>query len=274
MISARSRTASLILIGAGPGDPELITVKGLKALSQADVVLYDALAAPELLDHTRPDCKKVFVGKRKGKKAFSQEEINQLIVFYASRYGCVARLKGGDPNVFGRGHEEIEYVFKRGITDITVIPGISSSIAAPTAAGIPVTKRGVNESFWVITGTLSSGELSNDMKLAAQSSATLIVLMGMSHLDEILNLIQTHRSMLEPMAVIQHATTKHQKIVRGNAATLRNKVMQKEISSPAVIVIGKVVDESYLFEQIEMQKELQYAESRKVGRPEVGRRAG
>jgi len=258
MSTSDNQTASLILIGAGPGDPELITVKGLKALQKAEVVLYDALASPELLAFTPANCKKVFVGKRKGKKAFSQEEINQLIVFYATRYKCVVRLKGGDPNIFGRGHEEIEYAIKRGISNITVIPGISSSIAAPTAAGIPITKRGVNESFWVITGTLSSGELSNDMKLAAQSSATLIVLMGMSHLAEIIQLIQTHRSMLEPMAVIQHATTEHEKMVRGNAATLLTKVIQEEISSPAVIVIGKVVDESYLFDQINVQHEFQH----------------
>lgn len=258
MTSTTHQSPSLILVGAGPGDPDLITLKGMKALQRADVVLYDALAAPALLDYTQPHCKKVFVGKRKGKKAFNQEEINQLIVFYASRYGCVVRLKGGDPNVFGRGHEEIEYALKRGITNIQVISGISSAIAAPTAAGIPVTKRGVNESFWVITGTLSTGELSNDMKLAAQSSATLIVLMGMSHIESIIQLIKTHRSPLEPMAVIQYATTNDQKIVRGNAATLLEKIITQEISSPAVIVIGKVVDESYVFEQVEMQREMQY----------------
>ena len=116
------------------------------------------------LAYARPSCKLIYVGKRKGKKEFSQEEINQLLVFYAARFNCVVRLKGGDPYVFGRGHEELEYAVKRGV-HVEVIPGISSALAAPASAGIPLTKRGVNESFWVITGTLSSGEISNDIRL-------------------------------------------------------------------------------------------------------------
>jgi uroporphyrin-III C-methyltransferase len=233
---------SLTIIGAGPGDPELITLKGLKMLQQADVILYDALASPLLLDHAMPSCKRVYVGKRKGKKEFSQEEINQLIVFYATRYGVVVRLKGGDPNVFGRGHEEMEYAMKRNV-HVQVIPGISSAIGAPTAAGIPLTKRGINESFWVVTGTLSSGEISNDMYHAAKSSATVIVLMGMSHLDEIALMFQQQRSGSEPIAVIQHATLPEQKIVTGTVADIMQRVQENKISSPAVIVIGKVVDE-------------------------------
>ena len=144
----------VIIMGAGPGDPDLISVKGVKALQQADVLLYDALVAPELLQYATPHCKRVFVGKRKGKKEFSQDEINQLLVFYAVRHACVVRLKGGDPFVFGRGHEELAYVTRRGLT-AEIIPGISSALAAPAAVGIPLTKRGVNESFWVVTGTLS-----------------------------------------------------------------------------------------------------------------------
>ena len=151
----------IIFAGAGPGDPELISVKALKALQHADVVLYDALVDPSLLKHTPFGCKHIDVGKRKEKKEFAQEEINHLLVFYARRYGVVVRLKGGDPNVFGRGHEEMRYARQYGIPS-EVIPGISSAIAAPAAADIPLTKRVVNESFWVITGTLSSGELSND----------------------------------------------------------------------------------------------------------------
>src|SRR5690349_6782287 len=177
-------TPTLKIVGAGPGDPELITLKGMKALQSADVILYDALASSKLLEYATPNCKRVFVGKRRGKKEFSQEEINQLIVFYATRYGTVVRLKGGDPNVFGRGHEELEYATRRGV-EVIVIPGISSALAAPSSAGIPLTKRGVNESFWVVTGTLSSGELSNDIHLAAQSTATVIILMGLSHLKNI-----------------------------------------------------------------------------------------
>ena len=240
---------TLSIVGAGPGDPELITIKGLKAIQKADIILYDALASKELLEHARPSCKLVYVGKRKGKKEFSQDEINQLIVFYATRYRYVVRLKGGDPNVFGRGHEELEYAARRGV-NIEVVPGVSSSIAAPTAAGIPLTKRGVNESFWVLTGTLSSGELSNDIHLAAQSSATVIVLMGMSHLNAITSIFQDSRSPFEPIAIIQNATLPEQKVVTGTMLNIHEQVMENGISSPAVIVIGKVVNERAAMEYL------------------------
>ncbi|MBL0744780.1 uroporphyrinogen-III C-methyltransferase [Chryseolinea lacunae] len=235
----------IILLGAGPGDPELLSIKGMKALQQADVVLYDALVASEILDHTSPECKRVFVGKRKGKKEFSQEEINQLLVFYAGRYNCVVRLKGGDPFVFGRGHEELEYAAHRGL-NVEIIPGISSALAAPAAVGIPVTKRGVNESFWVVTGTLASGEIGKDLFLAAQSSATVIVLMGMSHLAEIAALISRERSPHEPMAVIQQATWTGQQHVTGRAHTIVDDAARQGIGAPAVIVIGNVVAEQRL----------------------------
>lgn len=230
----------LLIVGAGPGDPDLITVKGLKAIQNADVILYDALASPELLEHAPEGCKKTYVGKRKNRKEFPQEEINQLIVFYAIRFGCVVRLKGGDPHVFGRGHEEMEYAVRRGIPT-EVISGVSSALAAPAAAGIPLTKRGVNESFWVITGTLSSGEMSNDIAIAAKSSATIIVLMGVSHLQKIASLFMETRSANEPIAVIQQATTTEQKVVVGTVSDIFQRVIDSNITSPAVIVIGKVV---------------------------------
>jgi len=237
------------ILGAGPGDPELITVKGLKTIQQADVILYDALVSQELLDYAPVGCKKIYVGKRKGHKEFPQEEINQLIVFYAIRYSCVVRLKGGDPNVFGRGHEEMEYARRRGIS-VEMISGISSVLAAPAAAGIPLTKRGINESFWVITGTLSSGEMSNDISLAAQSTATVVILMGMTHLQKIARLFHQFRSREEPMALIQQATTTHQRIVIGTAGDIVQRGIESNVSSPAVIVIGKVVNESELINQL------------------------
>src|SRR5688572_22524143 len=239
----RIESPKVWILGAGPGDPELITVKGLKTLQKADVILYDALVSTELLNYAPLGCKKVYVGKRKGHKEFPQEEINQLIVFYAIRSECVVRLKGGDPNVFGRGHEEMEYVKRRGIS-VEMISGISSVLAAPAAAGIPLTKRGVNESFWVITGTLSSGEMSKDISLAAQSTATAIILMGMTHLQKIAGLFQQFRSRQEPVALIQQATTLHQKIVIGTAENIVQRGIESNLSSPAVIVIGKVVNES------------------------------
>jgi uroporphyrin-III C-methyltransferase len=211
------------IVGAGPGDPELISVKGAKALMTADVILYDALVDTQLLSYSSDSCKKIFVGKRKGKRAFSQNEINALIVFYAQRYQNVVRLKGGDPFVFGRGQEEVEYASRRGVK-VQVIPGISSAIAAPSSAGIPLTRRGVNESFWVVTGTTSSGSLSTDFHHASKS-----------------DIIARDRSVDEPMAIIQHATCKKQRTLLTTAGTLLPMIGKEEIITPAVIVIGKVI---------------------------------
>jgi uroporphyrin-III C-methyltransferase len=246
------RSGKLTLVGAGPGDAELISIKGMKAIQKAEVILYDALVSKELLGYARRGCKLVYVGKRKGKKEFAQEEINKLLVFYAARFNHVVRLKGGDPNVFGRGHEELTYAANAGV-EVEVIPGISSAIAAPSAAGIPLTKRGVNESFWVITGTLSSGEMSNDIQLAARSSATVVILMGVTHLKEIASLFLKERSAAEPVAVIQEATLPEQKIVTGTTADIVQLVRDNGIGSPAVIVIGKVVEERKMLEAVSDQ---------------------
>jgi uroporphyrin-III C-methyltransferase len=248
-----SHKARLTLVGAGPGDPELISLKAVKALQQADAILFDALAAPELLAYAKAGCKLINVGKRKGKVSASQDHINELIVTHAYKYNNVVRLKGGDPFVFGRGHEEWEYAAQHGI-EVEYIPGISSSIAAPASVGIPLTKRGVNQSFWVITGTLASGEISSDLKLAAQSSATVIVLMGMTHLRTIASMFGNARSTEEPIAVIQNATLKNQKFVRGSASTIVELAEKHQLESPAVIVIGKVVEESLVIDYIQQQK--------------------
>lgn len=235
--------STLYIVGGGPGDPELITLKGVKTLKSADVILYDALVAEQLLEYAKPNCKLILVGKRKGRRELSQNEINELLVFYASRVSCVVRLKGGDPFVFGRGHEEMEYATRRGI-NVEIIPGISSALAAPASVSIPLTKRGVNESFWVITGTLSSGRLSNDIALAAESSATIIILMGISKLKEILSVFIRARSPFEPVAIIEHATLPSQRVISGTVYSMHEQIQQGQIRTPAVIVIGKVVDEA------------------------------
>src|SRR6478735_6393788 len=179
----------LSLVGAGPGDTELITLKAIKALQKADIILYDSLANDELLNYASSNAIKQFVGKRFGCYALSQQEINALIVEYAYKYGHVVRLKGGDPFVFGRAQEEIDAARAAGIP-VQVIPGISSFIAVPATQMIPLTCRGVNESFWVTTGTTQTGEISPDIKLAAQSSATVIILMAMSKLEAIMEMFQ------------------------------------------------------------------------------------
>lgn len=227
------------LIGAGPGDPDLITLKGIKALKSADVVMYDALVAEELLDYCRPDALKVYVGKRRGAYSCMQEDINPLIVHYAQNYGHVVRLKGGDSFVFGRGYEELEYARQHGLT-VEVIPGISSSYAVPAAAGVPLTSRGLSESFWVVTGTTKAGKLSKDLHLAAQSSATVVVLMGMHKLSEITTLFNGVGKGETPVAIIQNGTTPQQRVVVGTVDTIVEEVAQSGIDNPAVIVIGAV----------------------------------
>ncbi|GAB4036837.1 uroporphyrinogen-III C-methyltransferase [Spirosoma gilvum] len=229
----------LTLVGAGPGDPDLITVKGIKALKQADVVMYDALVHPDLLEYCRPDALKVYVGKRRGAYSCMQEDINPLIVHYAQQYGHVVRLKGGDSFVFGRGYEEIEYARQHGIaTD--VVPGLSSSYAVPASAGIPLTTRGLSESFWVVTGTTKDGEFSKDLRLAAQSSATVVVLMGMHKLAQIMAVFAECGQSDTPVAIIQNGTLPEQQVVAGQVSTIVQKTDESGVSNPAIIVVGEV----------------------------------
>ncbi len=246
--------ARLTLVGAGPGDPDLITVKGVNVLRTADVILYDALINPALLDHA-PQAKKIFVGKRKGFHRYSQDEINSMIVEQAFLHGHVIRLKGGDPFVFGRGSEEIDHAENFGLhTDI--IPGISSSIAVPSSIGIPLTKRGVSESFWVITGCNSDRQLSLDVSLAAQSSATVVILMGMHKLAQITTVYKELGKAKTPVAVIQNGTMKNQKSGVGTIDGIAEIVKAKNLSSPAIIVIGDVVSEASNAEALGQKLEL------------------
>ncbi|KIA98616.1 uroporphyrin-III methyltransferase [Flavobacterium sp. KMS] len=226
----------LTVVGAGPGDVELITIK---ALQNADVVLYDALVNEELLKYAI-NAEIVFVGKRLGCHAYSQDQINELIVSMANRYGHVVRLKGGDSFVFGRGIEEIEYAQKFNL-ETAVVPGISSALGVPATNGISLTQREIAESFWVITGTTADHKLSKDINLASQSAATVVILMGMHKLGEIIALYQKNRTDDLSITVIQNGTKQNQKKVTGTISTIVQLVKDKEITSPAIIVIGEVV---------------------------------
>jgi len=230
----------LTLVGAGPGDPDLISVKGTKALANADAVLYDALTHPDLLNYAPKDAPKVFVGKRAGQHSFTQDEINKLIVEYALNYGHVVRLKGGDPFVFGRGQEEIEYVEAFNIPT-EVVPGISSCIGVPGLQKIPVTRREDSESFWVITGTTKDCELSKDLALAAQSSATVIVLMGTKKLALIVETYRNGGRKDMPVAIIQNGSLENEKVVLGTIDTIEKLAIESGIGAPAIIVLGEVV---------------------------------
>lgn len=237
------------LVGAGPGDPELMTLKGILALNTADVVLYDALIDPVLLKHAPATALKIFVGKRVGKHSTPQEDTNQLCVELARKHGHVVRLKGGDPFVFGRGGEEIEYIEAFGIPT-AVVPGITSAIAVPANAGIPVTKRGISESFWVVTGTTTAGELSRDLALAAQSTATVVILMGTKKLAEIAETYRNAGKSHLPVAIIQSGTTREEKITAGFIFDIEQKALENQVEAPAVIIVGEVVRESMRLAEI------------------------
>lgn len=232
-------TPKLTIVGAGPGDVDLITIKAVKALETADVVLYDALVNEELLSYA-PQAEAIFVGKRFGCHAYSQDQINDLIVVMAKKHGHVVRLKGGDPFVFGRGSEEIEYAQQFGLAT-AIVPGISSALGVPASNGISLTQRKVSESFWVITGTTSDHKLSKDVSLASQSSATVVILMGMHKLNEIVTLYQKNRTDDLPIAIIQNGTTASQKKVSGKISSILELVKEQELASPAIIIIGEVV---------------------------------
>ena len=234
------KTPKLTVVGAGPGDVDLITVKAIKVLKTADVVLYDALVNEELLDYINPDAEKVFVGKRRGCYKYQQEQINELIVIRAKSNGHVVRLKGGDPFIFGRGAEEMEYAAGFGL-EVDVVPGISSSLAVAAYQNIPLTKRGSAESFWVITGTTKEHKISNDIRLAAKSNATVVILMGMSKLPQIVRLFQAENKNKLPVAIIQRGTTAQEKLGIGTVDTIENIVKVRELKNPAIIVFGEVV---------------------------------
>ncbi|MES2760816.1 MAG: uroporphyrinogen-III C-methyltransferase [Bacteroidota bacterium] len=242
-------TPKITLVGAGPGDIELITLKGVNALKTADVVLFDALVNKELLTYAPKGAVKIYVGKRDHRHSYSQDQINLLLVETALKYGHVVRLKGGDSFVFGRGQEELNYAHAFNI-ETSVVPGISSSIAVPALAGIPVTHRGVSESFWVITGTTKDNQLSQDISLAAKTNATIIILMGLGKLKEITEIYSNEGKQDTAIALIQDGSLSTQKIALGTIDTIVDIAQKNNIKAPAVIVIGNVVQQHANFESI------------------------
>lgn len=236
------KTPKLTVVGAGPGDVDLITLKAIKAIKSADVILYDALINEELLEYASDETERIFVGKRRGCYAFQQEQINELIVSKAKEKGHVVRLKGGDPFIFGRGAEEIDYVRQFGL-ETYVVPGISSALAVPAYQGIPLTKRGASESFWVITGTTKNHQLSIDVALAAKSTATVVILMGMGKLSEIVKIFSEENKQDTAIAIIQNGTRDDENVGIGTIETIENIVAEKQLANPAIIVIGDVVKE-------------------------------
>lgn len=234
------RHPELIVVGAGIGDPDLLTLKGVKALQQADAVLYDALVDEALLQHAPADAIRIYVGKRRGKKSHTQPEINELIVDCAKAFGKVVRLKGGDPFVFGRGMEELQYAQAHGL-EVSYVPGVSSSIAGPGVAGISVTLRGASRGFWVLTATTDTGELNPEIFEVARTSATAVILMGLAKLPEIAAAYAQSGKKELPVAIIQNASLPQQQTLIGHVSDIAEKAALSGIGSPAVIVVGEVV---------------------------------
>lgn len=237
------------LVGAGPGDPGLLTVKGLELMKKADCIIYDRLCSPELLDYARPDCECIYAGKADSHHTMPQEIINELLVEKAKRYKCVVRLKGGDPYVFGRGGEEGIYLREHGISFL-VVPGVSSAIAGAAYAGIPVTHRGIATSFRVITahrrtdsqGKNSEQEVCLDYSSMLNEEETLVFLMGLCRVEQIARgLLQAGRRADTPAAVISHATTPEQRTCVGTLENIAEMVETRGLTSPAMIVVGEVV---------------------------------
>lgn len=234
------------LVGAGPGDPGLITVKGLNLLRTADVILYDRLIPMALLDEARPDAEKIDVGKPPHKHRIDQTEINEMLIDRAQKGLVVVRLKGGDPFVFGRGGEEALACHAAGVP-FEVVPGVSSAIAVPAYAGVPVTHRNVTSAFTVFTGheDPTKGESSIDYAALAAAArlGTLVLLMGVSHLSQIVEKLMAQGiDKNTPALCIEWGTTTQQRIVEGTLATLAEKVQKSDIKTPALTVIGKVIE--------------------------------
>ena len=247
-----TKVSKLTVVGAGPGAIDLITLKAIKVLKTADVVLYDALVNDELLEYVNPKAELIFVGKRRGCYTHQQEQINELIVVRAKSHGHVVRLKGGDPFIFGRGAEEMEYAASFGI-ETAMVPGISSSLAVPASQNIPLTKRGSAESFWVITGTTKEHQISSDIALASKSNATVVILMGMGKLAEIVKLFQQEHKNNLPVAIIQNGTTSKEKVGIGTVDTILDIVKENDLSNPAIIVLGEVVNHRAILANAEQE---------------------
>jgi len=237
------KIGKVYIVGAGPGDPELITVKGLRVLREADVVVYDRLIPKELLKEAKKNAELIYAGKERGHHNLTQSEINELLAKKALEGKTVVRLKGGDPYVFGRGEEECMYLIKRGIP-CEVIPGITSAIAVPAYAGIPVTHRYNASSLAIITGQEAYDKNVKRVSLEdiAKHVDTLVILMGIANLKYIVEKLLKVKNPKTPIAIIVNGTRPDQKVVIGTLENIVDIATRENIKPPAVIVVGEVVN--------------------------------
>lgn len=239
-VQSQVKEPKITLVGAGPGDPELISLKGIKAIKKADVILYDAQVNEALLNYASEKVIKIFVGKKSDDESFSQDAVNKLMIDYALNFGHVVRLKSGDPFVFARGFEEVDYAESYSI-ETEIIPGISSAIGVPGLHKIPMTYDKLSESFWVLTGTNAAGDISPDLYVAAKSNATVVVMMGIERIAEIAAIFQQEGKHRLPVAVIENGSSVDENIKIGIVDTIEELVIDHHITSPALLVFGDVV---------------------------------
>ena len=229
------------LVGAGPGDPDLLTLRALRLMHKADVVLYDRLVSPEVLLKLRPDAQKIYVGKRSADHAVPQETINEMLVRLAEEGNRVLRLKGGDPFIFGRGGEELESLAAAGIP-FQVVPGITAASGCASYAGIPLTHRDYSQSVRFLTGHTRDGRVPLEWDLLVKEQQTLVFYMGLAGLPDICDQLLKHgMPSSTPVAVIQQGTTQTQKVVVGNLDRIADLAVEKEVQAPTIIIIGEVV---------------------------------
>lgn len=229
----------LFIMGAGPGDPELLTIKAYNVLKSAEVILYDNLSNAKLLEIAPKGCKMIYVGKKPYKNCTPQQEINELIVEYAQSHRVVVRLKGGDPFIFGRGFEELLFAEAHGVK-VQYIPGISS-MQGSGFIDVPLTHRGISESVWIITGTKKDGSLSKDLACAMKTTATVVIYMGMKKLTEISSAYKLAGLGTIPAAIIQHATLPQQRQGICEVQDIQQMALKEGLAHPAIIIIGDVV---------------------------------
>lgn len=234
-------TGVVYLVGAGPGNPDLLTFRALRLMQQADIVLYDNLVAPELLNLVRRDAERVYVGKARANHTLPQEDINQMMVRLAKEGRRVLRLKGGDPFVFGRGGEEIETLAEHGVP-FEIVPGITSANGAATYAGIPLTHRDYAQSVTFVTGHKKDGTIHLDWPALTRPSQTVVVYMGLTMAAELCNaFIANGKDSQTPAAVVEWATTERQRTLVGTLASLPDIISRYDVHSPALIIVGEVV---------------------------------
>lgn len=247
MATRKQHRGRLTLVGAGPGDPELITVKGARAIAEADLLLHDALVHEDLLDYASDDAQVEYAGKRAGGKRVDQERINERILEATLQGKEVVRLKGGDPFVLARGQEEKKAAESLGV-EVRAIPGLSSATAVPATLGLSLTQRGVNEGFRILTAVDRNRRLSRELKEAPGTDATLVILMGIRRAEEIEKLFKEAGAGDTPALVVQNGTLPNEKRSYGSAGSLSDMIERDGIGPPGLILIGETVGQTLEYE--------------------------